>query len=664
MARATEAPRAAGGGSFAGAPLPTGAFAAAGALAGVVDLVAGLARGSSLRPSLALGHLYWGVGLLVLLGLAIDALVSLGRLAEPRLPRGARHLAWALAGIAAAELSISRNFERQAHVLFEGAYAWGLHLVFALGTGLAVAFARSATRWLARRGRWAALPMLAALGGLVANELVFPDDYAEAHAAVVGGAALVLATTLEPRLARRANTPLGRKLLLAAALPSLVAALVAPPNSVRLALFASPGSAGAWIFAQLAWAVPELEAPPDPSVDPAWLASRGALGARAPSPPLLPAGRAPVVVFVTIDALRADVVNDAELRRTRLPNFERLAREGALFTRARSPGSQTAVSLSAVFSGKTFSLQRWAMHGVGSARFEYPAADPTPRFPALLEAAGVPSFKVASLLFLREDYGVAAGFSEEQLVSVGRQHARAANVTRALVDRLRDHGAGPLFVYAHYTEPHSPYDRGALRSGSDYERYFSEVVVADEHLGRLLRALESKALRDRAILVVSSDHGEAFGEHGTTEHTKTLYEELLRVPLVVWGRGVVPRTIDTPVTLVDLGPTFLDLYGQPTPSWFVGESLVPLLAGRDVEFRRPIVAEGRLRRAMYVGDLKVSVDLRRKTIEAYDLSRDPGELVELSSREPERVGPALAALRRFFEVHAYAEGGYVPPYKP
>jgi hypothetical protein len=335
-----------------------------------------------------------------------------------------------------------------------------------------------------------------------------------------------------------------------------------------------------------------------------------------------------------------------------------------LFTQARSPGSQTAVSLSAVFSGKTFSLQRWAMHGVGSARFEYPAADPTPRFPALLEAAGVPSFKVASLLFLRDDYGVASGFSEEQLVSVGRQHARAANVTRALVDRLRTHGSGPLFAYAHYTEPHSPYDRGALRTGTDYERYLSEVVVADEHLGRVLRVLESKEMRERSMLVVSSDHGEAFGEHGTTEHTKTLYDELLRVPLVIWGRAAVPRAIDTPVTLVDLGPTFLDIFGQPTPPWFVGESLVPLLAGRDVELRRPIVAEGRLRRAMFVGDLKVSIDLRRKTVEAYDLSRDPGELVELSSREPERVGAALAAMQRFFEVHRYAEDGYVPPYKP
>jgi arylsulfatase A-like enzyme len=177
--------------------------------------------------------------------------------------------------------------------------------------------------------------------------------------------------------------------------------------------------------------------------------------------------------------------------------------------------------------------------------------------------------------------------------------------------------------------------------------------------------LLSQRFADRAVLIVSSDHGEAFGEHDTFYHTKTVYEELLHVPLFIQGRGIKPRRVGRRVTLVDLGPTILDLFGVETPSGFMGQSLVPLLAGRDVKLDRPIFAEGRLRRAFYMENgLKVIEDARRKTVEAYDLTSDPRELTNLFDTERERVRPGLVALRRFFDVHAFAKPGYETPYKP
>jgi len=115
---------------------------------------------------------------------------------------------------------------------------------------------------------------------------------------------------------------------------------------------------------------------------------------------------------------------------------------------------------------------------------------------------------------------------------------------------------------------------------------------------------------------------------------------------------------------MDLGPTFLDIFGLDTPDWMTGESLVPILAGGDEPLSRPILAEGRLRRAIYVGDLKVIVDLRRKTIEAYDLAKDPRELDNLYERDPSRCARALATLDRFFRNRAYTADGYQPLYKP
>jgi arylsulfatase A-like enzyme len=182
-------------------------------------------------------------------------------------------------------------------------------------------------------------------------------------------------------------------------------------------------------------------------------------------------------------------------------------------------------------------------------------------------------------------------------------------------------------------------------------------------VGLVLRVLEER-FGERWALFVSADHGEAFGEHETREHAKTLYEELLHVPLLAQSPLFRPREIRERVGLIDLGPTILDLFGVETPATFHGQSLVPLLAGGDTALTRPLIAEGRLRRALTEPDgLKVIEDLRRKVVEVYDLSSDPGETRNLFDVEPARSDAALAELRAFFAVHAWREGGYEAPYK-
>ena len=223
---------------------------------------------------------------------------------------------------------------------------------------------------------------------------------------------------------------------------------------------------------------------------------------------------------------------------------------------------------------------------------------------------------------------------------------------------------GPLFLYFHLMEPHAPYDRGK-RHGPEYERYLSEIGVADRELSRVVRLVDQK-FGDRAVIIVAADHGEAFGEHQTTEHSKTIYQELLHVPLIVRTPDRTARVVEQRVALADLGPTILDIFGVPTPSSFVGESLVPLLEGRDVVLERPILAEGRLRRALIEQNgVKVIDDPRRKTVEAYDLVADPKELRNVFGLDP-RADVALVELRTFFRHNELAatDPSYRPPYKP
>jgi arylsulfatase A-like enzyme len=280
-----------------------------------------------------------------------------------------------------------------------------------------------------------------------------------------------------------------------------------------------------------------------------------------------------------------------------------------------------------------------------------------------LTANGVSTLTSVSINFLADDFGVVRGFGEQKIVCVGRSHAAGKAVIDPLVERLKRAGPEPLFLYAHLTEPHAPYDRGKSR-GTERERYLAEIAVADAQVARVWTVLRQR-FADRGVLIVSADHGEAFGEHATFQHTKTLYEELVRVPLLVRGPGVIPRAIDERVSLVDLGPTILDLFGVATPAAFEGQSLVPLLLGRTISLERPLILEGRLRRAMYApGDLKVIEDDRRKTVEVYDLARDPGELTNLFDRDPARSDPAVAALRAFFAAHKAKRAGYRPVYKP
>jgi arylsulfatase A-like enzyme len=257
--------------------------------------------------------------------------------------------------------------------------------------------------------------------------------------------------------------------------------------------------------------------------------------------------------------------------------------------------------------------------------------------------------------------GICRGFSEH--IKVGH-YATAAEGRRALLKRLRKQGDSPLLMAMHWIDPHAPYTRGGAKGarGSDFDRFLLEVAYVDSELGKLLKQLDKPRFKDRTILIFASDHGEAFGEHGSSHHAGTMYEELLRVPLLIHGPGIEPRDIDEPVSLIDLGPTLLDLFGEPTPGWFMGESLVPFLIGEARDLTRPIAGEaGRRMQSMVFPDgYKAIVDLRRNTEEVYDLRVDPRELNNLAETSA-RADAALNDLRLFFATHQLEN--YDPPWR-
>ncbi len=178
------------------------------------------------------------------------------------------------------------------------------------------------------------------------------------------------------------------------------------------------------------------------------------------------------------------------------------------------------------------------------------------------------------------------------------------------------------------------------------ELYLREVESMDERVGYILEALRRRGLRDRTLVVFTSDHGEGFGEHGRYLHSgRWLYEEFVHVPLIAAGPGVAPGLrIGQPVSHVDLVPTLAELLGVPAPEGLQGSSLAALLEGRsDEAHRTPYIADtARQRGYEALVDGRYKLIVRPEGDELYDLSQDDGERRDLAGARPE----LLASLRR------------------
>lgn len=373
-----------------------------------------------------------------------------------------------------------------------------------------------------------------------------------------------------------------------------------------------------------------------------------------------PAVERPVVVLFSIDSLRADVLQRPDGQQA-MPELSALAAAGTYFTRARAPGSMTKYTLGAISSGRYFSQQYWS----GDIN-KWPTEDRNVHFASVLSGAGVYTAALPAVGWLENSRGILRGFERNETQGApmpgNRRWIDGRSLTTQLISALENQGDRAGVYWVHYLDSHHPYYHSG-RGGTAFERYLRSLHHIDASLGQVRQALSRPGLKERALLVVFSDHGEAFGEHGGKTHGGSLYEELIRVPLVAFGAGAVPRTIDTPVSLIDLGPTLLDWFGVDTPASFMGESLVPLLLGGSRPFARPIVAETSLKQAMLFDDgYKAIRDLRRETLELYDLKNDPGELNNLSDQIDPDHEEHLLLLRGFFQVHTYRENGYRVPY--
>ncbi len=367
------------------------------------------------------------------------------------------------------------------------------------------------------------------------------------------------------------------------------------------------------------------------------------------------------VLVITIDTLRADRLGAYGNRDVATPNMDRLAREGAMALAASAQAPITRPSHVSIFTGLYP-----AQHGIRDNISRALAPD-IPTMAEAFKAAGFDTAGFVSSIVLSAQSGLGRGFDTfSDRFDLGTDAADEARFLDILEKRgdvavadavrwLEDHAQKRTFMWVHLYDPHAPYEPPEPYASRYADRpYDGEVAWSDDLVGRLDTALARLGLREQTLAVVTSDHGEALGEHGEAVHGFFLYDATIRVPLLLRGPGIVAGTrIAATTQSVDLYPTILNLAGVPIPSpaRIAGRSLVPALQGSAIE-DAPAFAESLTPRIHYGwSDLRSVREGRWKFIRAprpelYDLERDPGELRNLAESEPTRARALRAGLDR------------------
>lgn len=361
------------------------------------------------------------------------------------------------------------------------------------------------------------------------------------------------------------------------------------------------------------------------------------------------------VILVTIDSLRADMPW-AGYSRPIAPRLSALHARAISYTRAYSTSSFTSKSIPGLLTGRYPS----ELVRTGSFFTKYLKAD---QFVCThLSTEGIPCVGAhAHMYFGPGQSGFETGFQSWKIVDditfdyQTDPYVTSDKLTPLAIEMLgqvsrRDAGdagaAGallPFFAWFHYMDPHDEY-KGHEESPHFGKRardlYDEEVFFTDLWVGKLLDYVEAQPWAKRTAIVVTADHGEAFGEHGITRHAHEVWEELVHVPLFIYVPGTAPRVIDTPRGHADLMPTFIELLGARGVPALPGTSLVKEIMTGEAEERDVIVDlpeddYNDRRRALIHGTTKLISFGDDVRFALYDLAADPKESEDLILKRPE-----------------------------
>jgi arylsulfatase A-like enzyme len=381
----------------------------------------------------------------------------------------------------------------------------------------------------------------------------------------------------------------------------------------------------------------------------------------------------PNVLLISIDALRADHLSCYGYDRHTSPALDKLAAQGTRFSNAFVNTQGTPPPHTTLLSSLYQENHRVGIESDFAAGRSIPSG--VQMVQEIFAGAGWHTMAVTGGGYMSSQFKFSRGFDEYIDLARGVDQG-----TEFLLEYVRGpvEAGRPVFVFLHTYEVHSPYDppegfrqlfgehSGAVRATSEalleIQKEAAEVLTredfkyleslydggiryTDEVIGRLLVSLETLGFLNNAIVVVTSDHGEEFGEHGGVLHGGTLFEELLHVPLIIGGAGADRGVVDPSlVSLVDIAPTLLSLAGLEIPDVMEGRIVFDRPASEKWQDQRVFAQYGDRLYCARTPRWKLIQRTSNQRVKLFDLHRDPGEHRNLSAQRRDLSTALLAEL--------------------
>ena len=420
----------------------------------------------------------------------------------------------------------------------------------------------------------------------------------------------------------------------------------------------------------------------------------------------------PNIVLLTADSMRADFAS-VYGGATPTPSLEALARSGARFDQAISLAPWTVPSLAGLFSSKyppsvspgldeAERGEQLSLYGQISSYWLGERGESLARRlgdRGYETGAFVANFAMLKQRWLLDDFDShlvmphsletqRGPFSKSPFLSSTLRSLRPSlyelhsfDYTRAVTDLARQfiryRKGQRFFLWAHYLDPHAPYDppeafrttkgpfpffpyedRTHHENQKEYIQslYSGEIRYVDASIGRILETLHELGLADRTYVVFASDHGEELWDHEGFGHGHSVFDELLRVPLLIAGPGIAPQTVDQPVSTIDLLPTLTDWTGLAAdPQWRGSSWADALQRGKFEGAGAPVFSQAtgvlpappEPLQSVVLGDYKLIRGMESGQVRLYDRAKDPGEHRDLARAHPQLVRRMRDALDRW-----------------
>jgi len=381
------------------------------------------------------------------------------------------------------------------------------------------------------------------------------------------------------------------------------------------------------------------------------------------------------VVLISVDTLGSDHMGLYEYFRNTTPFLDSFSKNGLIFENSYSADSYTLPSHMSIFTSLYPSE-----HLVGKNNFNFTLNPNDTTLTEILKSHGYSTGAIVSLPYLSSYYGYSRGFdfyNEDALQNTSDRKADVIN--QAAFNWVQQNEGKKFFLFLHYSEVHSrwllpkeyynlynPESSEMWNTSSDeldklnltqdqlknpVAIYDGSVNFIDKTIGNVVDFLQQKNLAGKTIIIITADHGEEFDEHGRIGHGHGVYQEVIRVPLIIvyphGKRGVVQDFASG----IDIAPTVLNLLGLPVPPQFEGQSLIN-------PHRNFVISEYNSLATLIQNNSKIIVNSDNSGIEFYNLSSDPKELASINdSKLYVQYDSFLSGKMQNFEQQSKIYGG-------